>query len=102
MENQNKAFGIASMVCGIISLLCCCCSEWLSIGLAIAAIVLFVLERSVAKSRTGFATAGLICGIIAIVISLLGLILAGVLASSGIMEMYESLLSEYGFDMSQF
>ena len=52
MENQNKAFGIACLVCGILSLLCCCCSEWLGIGLAVASIVLFILERTVAKQKT--------------------------------------------------
>lgn len=100
MENQNKAFGIACLVCGILSLLCCCCSEWLGIGLAVASIVLFILERTVAKQKTGLATAGLICGIISIVISIIGIIVAAILLSSGFMEMLESVMSEAGLDMS--
>ena len=97
--NTNNAFGIACLVCGILSLLCCC-SEWLGIGLAVASIVLFILERTVAKQKTGLATAGLICGIISIVISIIGIIVAAILLSSGFMEMLESVMSEAGLDMS--
>ncbi|MBQ8738366.1 MAG: DUF4190 domain-containing protein [Clostridia bacterium] len=100
MENQNKSFGIACLVCGILSLLCCCCNEWLGIGLAVASIILFILERKVAKQKTGLATAGLICGIISIVISILGMIFAAIILSSGFMEIFESLMTEAGFDMS--
>lgn len=100
MENQNKSFGIACLVCGILSLLCCCCSEWLGIGLAVASIILFILERKVAKQKTGLATAGLVCGIISIVISILGMIFAAIILSSGFMEILESIMTEAGFDMS--
>ena len=78
-QKPNNAFGIASLVCGILSLLCCCCSEYVGIGLGVVAIVLFGLERKLTATKTGLATAGLICGIIAVVISVLGLILAGIL-----------------------
>ena len=93
----NKTYGIASMVCGILSLLCCCCNEWFGIGLGVIAIVLFVLEKVFVKSSSGFAIAGLICGIISVVISILGLILVEAIMSMfpEIEEMYSSILGEY-------
>jgi hypothetical protein len=100
--NTNNAFGIACLVCGILSLLCCCCSCGGILGylFPIAAIVLFILERTVAKQKTGLATAGLICGIISLIISIIGSIVSAILLSSGFMEMLESVMSEAGLDMS--
>lgn len=81
--NYNKkpvnGFAIASMVIGILSLVLCCCSEYLGLILGILAIIFAVIAKK--QGPSGMATAGLICGIIALVLSAVAIIL-GFLAAS--------------------
>ena len=98
---QNKAFGIASMVCGILSLLCCCCNTYVGIAISIAAIVLFVLERVLVKSTSGMAVAGLVCGIISIVLCILSLALTNLIMELLPEELLEEMSSIMG-DSYQF
>ena len=42
-ENGSKPFAIASLVCGIVSLLCSCCG-WLGIIISVAAVVLGIIS----------------------------------------------------------
>lgn len=93
-NKPSKAFGIASLVCGILSLLCCCCSEYVGLGLGIAAIVLFVLERTIGQAKTGLGVAGLTCGIVAVVISGLTLLLSGIIAEALLNALPSELQSE--------
>lgn len=97
--NGTKAYGIACLVCGILSLVCCCCNQYLTIAVSIAAIVLFVLERVFVKKTSGLAIGGLVCSIISIVIALFGLIIGFYLESSGVLDsmtdMLDSILGEY-------
>ncbi|MBQ7412272.1 MAG: hypothetical protein IJW10_05160 [Clostridia bacterium] len=79
MENKSSSFGIASMVCGIVSLVMCCCISYLGCIAAVAAIVLFILERTVAKTKSGMAVAGLVCGIITIAFTVIGLVLSAII-----------------------
>ncbi len=79
MENKSSSFGIASMVCGIVSLVMCCCIGYLGCIAAVAAIVLFILERTVAKTKSGMAVAGLVCGIITIAFTVIGLVLSAII-----------------------
>ena len=68
MPKEQTGLSIASMVCGILSLVgCWCCG--LGVILAIAAIVLGVIGRK--KGGKGFALAGIICGSIGIIINLI-------------------------------
>lgn len=69
---------IASMVLGIISVLLSCCSgvKWLTVIVAASGIVLGILALQ--KKRTdsrGMAIAGIVCGIIALVMWIIMLIL---------------------------
>lgn len=76
---QSNTMAILSLVLGIISLLvpCSCCIGGITFSfvamivgviLGIAAIILCVMSKKV--SRTGMATAGMVCGIIGIVLNL--------------------------------
>lgn len=74
-----NGFAIASMVIGILSLVLCCCSEYIGLVLGILAIIFAVIAKK--QSPSGMATAGLVCGIIALVLSAVSIIL-GLLAAS--------------------
>lgn len=77
---RPKGLAIASMVCGIVSLLLWC-FPLLGLPVGIAAVVTGVLARRKIQEGVadgdGMALAGLITGIIGLVINLLGLILWG-------------------------
>ena len=91
-KKKAPVLGIISLVCGILGILLSCCCTWAAFPLFVAAIILAIVEKSKTGKMSGFAIAGLICGIVSIVlgivISIVGI--AG-LASLGIMEemMYE-------------
>jgi Sec-independent protein translocase protein TatA len=70
----SVGLSIASMVCGIVSLFCCC-AWYLGIIIAIAAVVMGHIFLSNAKKNNsvngkGMATTGLICGYIGLILSL--------------------------------
>jgi len=68
MPQEQKGLSIASMVCGILSLVgCWCCG--LGVVLAIVAIVLGIIGRK--KGGKGFALAGIICGSIGVITNLI-------------------------------
>ncbi|MBQ8878680.1 MAG: DUF4190 domain-containing protein [Lachnospiraceae bacterium] len=74
--NGNMGCSIAAMVCGIVSLVCCC-FWYFSILLAIAAIVLGIISIKKAYDGKGMAIAGLITGGITIFALIVLLILSG-------------------------
>lgn len=65
VDNSSKAMAIASLVCGILSIVLMCCS-YFGLICGIVAIVLAVVYKSktVYKKFDGMSLAGLICGII--------------------------------------
>jgi len=75
-ENGNKGLSIASMVCGILSLVCCCL-WYFSVILAIAAIVMGIISIKNSNEGKGMAIAGLVTGGITIFALLVILILGG-------------------------
>ena len=67
--STGRGFSIASMVCGIVGvLMCCCCIYWFNLILGILAIVFAIISAKQSKAMRGMAIAGLILGIIAILI----------------------------------
>jgi len=79
MEKQgggNIGFAIASLVCGIISLLCCCLGLFSAV-LAIAAIVLGIITLCFKYDGKGMAIAGIATGGVAVVIVIASLIISG-------------------------
>lgn len=82
-NTSNDGAAIGSLVCGIMSVIPCC---WGIVGiiLGIIAIVLYCSEKdNVSDSAKGKIKAGFICGIVGIVLSLLGVILSNILGSIG-------------------
>jgi uncharacterized membrane protein YkgB len=67
-ESKNNVLAIVSMALGIASILVCC-TCFISLLLGIAGIICSVLSKKDGKSN--FATAGLICSIIGVVLSIL-------------------------------
>ena len=91
---RGRGFAIASLVCGILGMLmCCCCVYWFNLILGILAVVFSVVSARQSKKIRGLAIAGLILGIAGIVIALVSLLLLVVsLATIGSMTDEELLL----------
>ncbi len=83
----NIGFAIASLVCGIISLLCCCLGLFSAV-LAIAAIVLGIITLCFKYDGKGMAIAGIATGGVAIVIVVISLVISGT-------SFYNDLLYEF-------
>lgn len=81
----QKASGlaIASMVCGIISIVICCV-WYLAAPLSIAAIVMGIINNVTKKGGTGMAIAGIVTGAIGLllVIALFAMVFAGIYSGS--------------------
>lgn len=72
-ETKSNGTALAAMILGIVSvvlMISCCCSP-IAIFTGIAAIVCFAVSPKSGGSREGKALAGLICGIVAIIGTLL-------------------------------
>lgn len=72
----NIGFSIASLVCGILSILCCCLGLFSAV-LAIAAIVLGIITISFKYDGKGMAIAGIATGGVAIALVVMSLIISG-------------------------
>lgn len=95
---KTNGFAVAALICGIVSLLSCCCG-WLSIILGILAVVFAIVSRKGDNRISGMAIAGIICGGIGLVGGLLLLIL--MLADPSFYnEFLESFMEgyEYGYE----
>lgn len=69
-KGQKKGLGIASMICGIVSIVTICCSSFLPFVPAILGIVAIVLGiiQIVKNESKGMAIAGIICGAVGLLI----------------------------------
>ncbi len=71
--NTGKPFAIASLVLGIVGICsCCCCIYWLNLIFGALAIVFAIVSARTSKDKkmSGLAIAGLILGILAVLIFL--------------------------------
>lgn len=64
---KTSGLAVASMVCGIISLLSVCCNNWLSILLAILGLIFGIVGVRSGKRGKGMGIAGIVCSSITIV-----------------------------------
>lgn len=95
-KGQGTGLGIASMVCGIVSLVGCCGLWYVSLPCAVVAIVLGIVQIVKNESR-GMAIAGIICGGVGIVLTVL--VIVGVMAFLS-SDMYMDLLREAGYELN--
>nr|MCR4806731.1 DUF4190 domain-containing protein [Lachnospiraceae bacterium] len=77
-------FAVASLVCGILSILCCpvCCMSWL---FSIAAIVLGIIVVTKRYDGKGLAIGGIATGAVAIILSIIMLV---AMVSQGLLESF--------------
>lgn len=87
----NIGFAIASLVCGILSILCCCLTLFSGV-LAVAAVVLGIITLCAKYDGKGMAIAGIITGGIGFLIVIAVLVIGGSSA-------YNDLLNELEYDL---
>lgn len=76
MQEQGKGFAIASMVCGILSIVFCWCYGFVGLILGIVALAMNnQYKKTGDTSSEGMAKAGLVCGVIGAVLSAVVLVL---------------------------
>ncbi len=73
--NNSKGYAIASMVCGICSILTCWCYGIIGLICGVCAIAFYFVLKNKRISTRGMATAGLVCGIIGTALSIICLVL---------------------------
>lgn len=91
--DNSKGFAIASLCCGIASILCCCL-WYISFFVGIAGIVLGIIAMKKGTAGKGMATAGLITSIVGIVLAILAIILVVIIAIAD-PYFYNNLLYEF-------
>ena len=94
-KKPQKGFAIAGLVLGILSIICCCCNEYISLIMGILAVVFFFVDKKQNGSINGMAIAGLVCGLVSIAISVFGLILSTTDFYKEFLATYEAYLDEY-------
>ena len=96
-QRETNRLAVASMIVGIFAMLTCCI-PFIQFPLAVVSIVLVILSKK-GKPFNGFAVAGLVLGILAVIISIGMTIYWGVLISlmkdPEFMSIYNSLLESY-------
>ena len=75
MNNQNRGFSVASLVLGIISIVCCCLT-YLALGMAVLAIIFAIVSKMKNDRFDGMAIAGLVCGIIGFSLTMFDIIVS--------------------------
>lgn len=84
-SQKTDTLAVVSLVLGIAAIVLSCCITYLGIALGVGGIICAVMSKK--KQKSGLATAGLVCSIIAIVVAVLLMIcsvaLVGWLASEG-------------------
>ena len=89
-KKGNKGFAIASLVCGILSIICCCFSCF-SLVLAIAAIGLGIVTLACKYDGKGMAVAGIVMGGLGVTMFIAVLAIG---ASDGYTEFMDELMNE--------
>lgn len=97
-EEPNPGMSVAGMVCGILSLVLCCCSPYVSLILAVVGLALSAYAMSKDKPGKGMAIAGLVCALIGLILSLL-VIFASFTSSSYSNNMLNKYRSMYNLDI---
>lgn len=67
---EGPGYAIAGMVCGILSMVICCCQYYVSGVLAIIGMVFSIIVLKNGKPGKGMAIAGVVCSAIGIIIAL--------------------------------
>ena len=90
-KKGTDTYSLVSMILGILSLVLCCCVNYVPIILGVAAIVLYAMAKK-NDTANGMAVAGLVCGIIGVVFGLIGVVLSLAITEEMLLE-WESMLN---------
>ncbi len=90
IKKGNKGFAIASLICGILSVICCCFGCF-SLVLAIAAVGLGIVTLACKYDGKGMAIAGIVLGGVGIIMFIATIAIG---ASDGYNEMMEEIMNE--------
>lgn len=102
-KKPASAIEIVTLVLGILALVCSCCCGFASIPFGIGAIVCAIVSRSQNGKMGGMALTGLIMGIAALVLGIVGTLLTMVFYTGfsegmiGELEQYMDGYSYYGY-----
>lgn len=92
-NNNSNGFGIASLILGICSIAICCCYG-VGVVPAIIGLILGILQNK--KNANGIATAGIVLGIIGILLNVVWLIYMVILFSDGgLQDIFDEFSSTY-------
>lgn len=80
IDKGPQGYSIASLVCGILGLLCCCCG-WIGLVISVAGIILGIISLNKNCEGRGMAIAGIVCGGIGALVALTGVIVAAATGS---------------------
>lgn len=93
LTNNSNGFGIASLILGICSIAICCCYG-VGVVPAIIGLILGILQNK--KNANGIATAGIVLGIIGILLNVVWLIYMVILFSDGgLQDIFDEFSSTY-------
>ena len=84
-------FSIASLICGILAVVCCCLG-CISLVLAIAAVALGIVTIACKYDGKGMAVAGIVLGGVGVILFIITIIIG---TSDGYTEMMEELMNEF-------
>lgn len=95
---QSKGFAITSMILGILSILCCCWFGVIGIIFSLAALVFGIITLATHKGGKGMAIAGIICGGLALLLSILMTVASASIGSLDYDEIMD-MLELYGVEL---
>lgn len=100
-NSEKSGMAIASMVCGIVSIVICCC-EYIAVPLGIVALVLGILSIKKGQGGKGMAVAGIVCACCALAF----ILVCEILVRSGAIDMsqyeqWEEFLKKYQDQLGQ-
>lgn len=96
-KSQN-GYAIASLVLGILSIVCCC-SPYISAAMGVISIVFFVIDKKNTGKANGMAIAGLICGIFGLFMAVISIIVSFTSFSESFLNDYMSMLESMMSDI---
>lgn len=90
----SNALAIVALICGILSIVCCVCVGFNAIP-GIVAIICGILGMKKCP-KAGMAKAGMICGIVGVVLGII-LLIGSLVTGGGLMAGLELLMEEMGY-----
>lgn len=95
---KTKGWSVASMVIGIISVVCCC-GGWCGIFLGVAAVILSIISRKTLGYFDGMSVAGIVLGVFGFVLGIALIIGINMIPEEFWEEYYKELENMYGGDL---